>query len=293
MTETRHASSPEIARTRADRDGLPHLAESVTLLVRRDGRLQVGWHPERRVVLTPPDGVTPAVMASVLRLLDGRRSIPDVYWRAAELGVDAAVLTAVQAELERLGVLGRRRPRSSAVRTVLVLGRGPLSDAVSIGLSPTGRVQRRHVSLPHRHADVDCVVVADTVLCAPEVSRVLMDDGIPHLPVRLRDGVGVVGPLVLPGHTPCLECVELTRCDYDREWPHLAAQLLGTVGSASGATIAATAAFAVAQVTEFLDALADSPAPMTVGHSLEVDLVAAATRRRRWPRHLLCTCARR
>ncbi|MGB3772957.1 MAG: TOMM precursor leader peptide-binding protein [Rhodococcus sp. (in: high G+C Gram-positive bacteria)] len=287
------ASVPDSAMTRARRDGLPHVPDSVTVLVRRDGTLQLGWRPEARVVLTPPDGVTPDDMIAVLRLIDGRRSIPDLYWRASELGVDASVMTVLLAELERRGVLSRRRPSRERVRSTLVIGRGPLADAVARGLSPTGRVTRRQVALPSRHAEIECVVMADSLLCPPEVSRSVMDADIPHLPVRLRDGTGVIGPLVLPGHSACLECVELTRCDYDREWPHLAAQLLGTIGCASGPTVAATAAFATAQVTEFLDACADSPAPVTVGHSIEVDLTAATTRRRQWPRHPLCRCGQR
>jgi hypothetical protein len=28
--------------------------------------------------------------------------------------------------------------------------------------------------------------------------------GVPHLPVQVRDGTGLVGPLVIPGVTSCL-----------------------------------------------------------------------------------------
>lgn len=284
---------PDIAVARAARDGLPELRPHLTVLTRRDGRLQLGWRPDMRYVLTPPSGVPAGVMATVLRLADGRRSVPELYWAAAELGVDAADLTTVLAELERCGLVGRARPRRHRDRTAMVVGRGPLSDAIASGLSPTGRVARRLVTLPGDRTHVDVVVVADFAICPPEIVRALMDDGIVHLPVRLRDGIGVVGPLVLPGHSSCLECVELTRCDYDREWPHLAAQLLGTAGSASAPTVAATVAFAVAQITEFLDAHTESPAPATIDHTIEVDTTLATTRRRRWPRHPLCSCRRR
>ena len=30
--------------------------------------------------------------------------------------------------------------------------------------------------------------------------------GVAHLPVRVRDGTGLVGPLVIPGQTSCLGC---------------------------------------------------------------------------------------
>ncbi len=38
-------------------------------------------------------------------------------------------------------------------------------------------------------------------------NRFCVERGIPFLPVVLRDLVGTVGPLVMPGETPCYECV--------------------------------------------------------------------------------------
>ena len=43
--------------------------------------------------------------------------------------------------------------------------------------------------------------------------------GVPHLPVRVRDGTGLVGPLVIPGVTSCLGCADLHRSDRDAAWP--------------------------------------------------------------------------
>ena len=54
----------------------------------------------------------------------------------------------------------------------------------------------------------------------PWVVRELHSCGIAHLPVRLRDGAGLVGPLVVPGVTTCLgghygELPMPTRQDFD------------------------------------------------------------------------------
>ena len=38
----------------------------------------------------------------------------------------------------------------------------------------------------------------------PRRLRDLHSRGVPHLPVRVRDGIGLVGPLVIPGVTSCL-----------------------------------------------------------------------------------------
>ncbi|WP_139320525.1 ThiF family adenylyltransferase [Saccharomonospora sp. CUA-673] len=52
----------------------------------------------------------------------------------------------------------------------------------------------------------DLVVLTDTVVPAPEVVSDLMAQRQPHLLVRVRDGIGIVGPLVYPGRSACLEC---------------------------------------------------------------------------------------
>jgi nicotinamidase-related amidase len=53
----------------------------------------------------------------------------------------------------------------------------------------------------------------------------------------VRDGTGLVGPLVIPGVTSCLRCADLHRSDRDAAWPALAAQLRDAVGSADRATM--------------------------------------------------------
>ena len=58
----------------------------------------------------------------------------------------------------------------------------------------------------------------------------------------LAEQTGLIGPLVLPGATSCLNCADLHRSDRDASWPALAAQLEGTVGSGDRATVLATAA---------------------------------------------------
>ena len=75
----------------------------------------------------------------------------------------------------------------------------------------------------------DLVVLADETP-EPAIVDALRARGLAHLAVRLRDGVGVVGPLVYPGRTACLGCLDLTRGDLDPRWPAVAAQLAGRAG---------------------------------------------------------------
>ncbi len=53
-------------------------------------------------------------------------------------------------------------------------------------------------------AAVDLVVLADYLIADPRMVRDLHSQGVAHLAVRVRDGTGLVGPLVIPGMTSCL-----------------------------------------------------------------------------------------
>jgi hypothetical protein len=52
---------------------------------------------------------------------------------------------------------------------------------------------------------VDLVVLTDYLVADPRLVRDLHSWGVAHLPVRVRDGTGLVGPLVIPGVTNCLD----------------------------------------------------------------------------------------
>ncbi len=84
-------------------------------------------------------------------------------------------------------------------------------------------------------------------------------------PVRVRDGTGLVGPLVIPGMTSCLRCADLHRSDRDAAWPAVAAQLRDAVGSADRATMLATAALALSQVDRVIKAIRDAGDPRRAG----------------------------
>jgi hypothetical protein len=109
-----------------------------------------------------------------------------------------------------------------------------------------------------------------------------------HLVVSVRGDRAVVGPLVLPGRTACLRCVDLHRCDRDPTWPALAAQLATAPGRqhCSAAMAALAAAAGALQVLAHLD----GGTPETVSASLEIGGPAGLLRRRTWAPHPRCDC---
>lgn len=271
------------------------LNPSLPLLLRGDGTVQLGWAPETAVLLRPPPEATGPALVALLRLLDGQHTRSAVVWRAAALGISPESAWAILDELETAGLLVRVADREGP-NSIRVHGRGPLADLIYEGLAGTGvRLSRsadgHRVSADAYQWHCELVVLTDTLVIEPRLVNALMRNRIAHLQVRIRDGRGVVGPLVLPGRTSCLRCADLTRCDYDPEWPHLAAQLLSRVGYAKPAVVRATAALALAELDAVLDG-SPRATPAVLDATLELDLQSCRLQRRRWRRHPLCGCTR-
>jgi hypothetical protein len=122
--------------------------------------------------------------------------------------------------------------------------------------------------------------------------RDVLAGGVAHLLAEVRDTVGVVGPLVLPGSSACLRCLELSRTDRDPDWPALSAQLSQpprAPAACDGVLAAAVAAQAAAQA---LAALEGAARPAAVGATLEMALPDWRWRRRSWAVHPDCGCVR-
>ncbi|MGH3860872.1 TOMM precursor leader peptide-binding protein, partial [Actinokineospora sp.] len=153
-------------------------------------------------------------------------------------------------------------------------------------------IQRVDPAVRDTRAQPDLALLTDALVPDPAVVARLVEQGIPHLPIRVRDGVGIVGPLVIPAATACLTCADLHRTDYDKCWPIIAAQLAGRPQLADLAAVHATAGLAAAQVLAALRWLASpGPHPPAVcTRSLEIDPVDATIAHREWPPHPHCAC---
>jgi bacteriocin biosynthesis cyclodehydratase domain-containing protein len=211
---------------------------------------------------------------------------------------DSDGLTNLVAQLVGAGVATECRQSGGRAASIRIHGRGPLSELLVEALRCSG-ARIAHSSQPHAavsHATVDLVVLTDYLVADPRMVRDLHSEGVPHLPVRARDGTGLVGPLVIPGVTSCLGCADLHRSDRDAAWPAIAAQLRDTVGVADRATLLATAALALSQVNRVIaavrgrEAVPDPAPPPALNATLEFDLNAGSIVARQWTKHPLCTC---
>lgn len=283
----------------SQRSAGPRWDPRIAVLSRPDGRLQLGWTPGRAVLLTLPAGVDARAVKSILRTMDGSKSRAAILWEASRRGIPTSVTEQFLAQLADSGFVHTARRNTVTVR---IHGVGPLSDAVERALVTGGVSTRR--SRGYRNTDVvrswneQLVVLADDVVTDPRLVSDLVRCGLPHLSVRIRDGNGVVGPLVLPGRSSCLRCADIIRSELDPHWLHLSAQLLGSAGHAESAMIHASVALALAEIDATLGALdlpgvEDLPSAATaasLSSTLEIALRPYRITTRRWPRQISCSC---
>jgi len=179
---------------------------------------------------------------------------------------------------------------------VLVCGSGPVAAIVADLLTRSGVAAR---SSPAAQAPQlggqqpvdgpDFIVLVGHQ--SPAQTAELLQLRLPHLAVYADEAIGVVGPLVQPGVTACLRCIDLAKAERDPAWPLILAQLAGRSvdpPACDPVLVTTVAAQAAAQVLAFAD-----HAPLTqatVNGTLELVWPSWQWRRRSWLPHPACLC---
>lgn len=145
---------------------------------------------------------------------------------------------------------------------------GPFEPDVSWveQLSEAVRRQGAHATLLESQPP-DLVVIAASAdvqpaWTDPELAHDLMSDDIPHYPIAVSGGSARIGPMIIPGLTPCLDCLDLRERDRDRAWPALVDQVRlrhHRTRAQDGAVAALGAAIAVREILTFLDDRSERP----------------------------------
>jgi hypothetical protein len=139
----------------------------------------------------------------------------------------------------------------------------------------------------------DVVVLVDRAAADPAQGDRLLGADVPHLSIVVRETSVVVGPLVLPGRSPCLRCLDLHRTERDPQWPLVLAQLRSSPAHGRAPreeTSLAQVAAGIATL-QLLGHLDGRRPPAAVGATLEVELPDGLTCRRPWPAHPSCGCS--
>lgn len=228
------------------------------------------------------------------RILARRRAAYVTIYGAGRLrsGVADLLTTSGIGEVAGPEATGLAETTGLAEATGLAAAGATDADRDSAGRPATGG--RRPAGRPSSLARTptirpDLAVLLGTPV--PELGASLMRDRIPHLAASAGEAIGVVGPLVLPGKSACLRCLDLARTDRDPAWPLILAQLAGRQPdplACDAPLAAAVAAQATAQALAFIDRPAAAGA--VLNGTLELVLPAWQWRRRTWQPHRECSC---
>jgi hypothetical protein len=291
--------------------------------------LQIGIDPRRAVALT---GMGEA--AWVVSLLDGSRERAQVIAAACARGIPAQTTEQVLTLLAAGGALedypagtyralpadlrSRLAPELAAASLahgdsdggagalarrqaarVRVCGRGPIAAGISGILTAAGTGEVLSTGdWPAAGTAAPASGWADLAVMVgtpdPQVAARLVRQQIPHLIAVGSEAIGVVGPLVIPGWSACLRCMDLSRAERDPAWPLISAQLAGRqpgIPACDAVLAAAVAAQAAAQALAFVDR--PSRTGPVIDGTLELVLPAWQWRRRTWRPHRDCACGRR
>lgn len=268
------------------------------MLLRADGRIQVGTEPSSALLVELCPTVVPSAVAQLLDALRAPTTRGAVNGRLRATGLTAAGFVAL---LDRLVAAGKAAPSSPDGRRlrIRVLGHCVLAqrltdELVSAGFPVLDDAIGPGALTRSRRLDCNLAVVTERLLVDPPLRLALHRAHTPHLAVSIQDGIGVIGPLVLPGHSSCLRCADLYRSELDPEWPTLAAQLAAVPPGDDPELVALTAALARQEISEIAARLADPAggAPQTVDHRLHLHLRPAGTSLIGAPMHPRCTCHR-
>ncbi|MDP9824104.1 bacteriocin biosynthesis cyclodehydratase domain-containing protein [Nocardioides massiliensis] len=287
--------------------GTPLLRPGARLLRRDAGHLQLGLDPDHAVVV--PDTPEHRALLTAWNRGDLRELLAThpLGSRLTEAGLVVTLPDAPFARGDRYAAAARLLTGEASTGGV------PPIVVESFGSEPGARLAARLTALL---TDAGCPPQTDqegkqgkegkdaapgliVLAGVGQPTRTRLDPwaraGVPHLAVRLDEGVATVGPFVEPGRTACLRCVDAHHGDEDPRWPLLVEQRArldgcdrpdGVPEPVDPALAAIAAGWAVRDVLAWTAGLRPSTWSATVRLGPEhPDL-----RTRAWARHPGCGC---
>lgn len=169
--------------------------------------------------------------------------------------------------------------RPDAGASVAVLGRPPADPA------PLLAAARLRCTTDLSGADL-ALLAATGELDRELVARAARA-GRPHLPVRLVDGLAIIGPFSVPGRSACLHCVDLHRAAEDTAHLLVVERYARVAG---GPTDVVLGTLALAWAVRDLATFATSGCPSTWSRTVRIDPAAGTVTAQVWWRHPECGC---
>lgn len=191
--------------------------------------------------------------------------------------------------LRRLDGVLTATPIAPPRHRVSIVGRGPTVERIADALAIAGVlvcVDEGGVGADVPDASCDLGIAVSHYVLDPESYGYWLRRDLPHLPVVFGDDSVTVGPLVEPGATACLYCLEHYRRDADASWSAIASQLWGR--RAESETPLASIEVAARVVRLVLRRLDDTVKDSATSVRIDVDTGEATSRT--WLPHPDCGC---
>jgi molybdopterin/thiamine biosynthesis adenylyltransferase len=171
------------------------------------------------------------------------------------------------------------RPRIDALRTMLAAS--PNKAVVSTGKK----------ILEKQLQKIDCAVLIVQQAIEPRRYSHWANRDVPHIAVSFDTEFSSISPMIIPGQTACLFCLENMRTDQDSNWPVLASQL---IGSQKKFDDAASQLFAAGVVIQKILARIDKVAGFELSEEnlsgYRMNLKTGEITEFVWPKHKACGC---
>jgi hypothetical protein len=253
------------------------------MVLRLDPTLPVVWRTPTSlqfgvtrpsVVLTDLDLTSEKLIAALGSGIS--RSGLDMIARSAGAPADA-----VESLLQRLRPV-MLRPTPPAPAPVVVAGSGLLADRLTALLAGAGVpvLLARSVAAAEA-AQASFAIVIGSYVLDPALHGLWLRRETAHLPVILGDASVAIGPLVEPGRTACLYCLQRHATDADPAWPAIASQLWGRPSPAETELVASEVAAIVARMVISRQAASDQ---------LVIEVATGEQSRRAFAVHPDCGC---
>jgi len=172
---------------------------------------------------------------------------------------------------------------------VAIVGAGQTTQRIANMLAQSG--VRVEVSTRATEEPCDLGIAIGHYVLDPDSYGFWLRRDVPHLPVIFGDDSVTIGPLVEPGITACLYCLEHHRRDAVAQWSAIAAQLWGRRATSETPLGSREVAALVGRMA--LRRLRDGPEPRQKGAaatSFRLDVETGEIVRRVWMPHPECGC---
>ena len=171
------------------------------------------------------------------------------------------------------------RPRLDALRTLLAAS--PNKALVSSGRKLIEKQLQK----------LDCAVLISHQAMEPRRYAPWLSRDVPHIAVTFDAELASVSPMIIPGQTACLFCLENIRTDTNPNWPVLASQLISSQKKFDDAASQLfTAGIVVQKILARIDKISGFQFYEENLTGYQLNLKSGAITQFAWPEHPACKC---